>query len=78
MKCLSKENVRRAGWAVGCLAAVLVYIIVITLSWIVACGLIKLITLCFGLNFSWGIATGTWLITSIIWSLFGSDGNAKK
>lgn len=28
------------------------------LSWIVTCGIIKLITMCFGLTFKWSIATG--------------------
>lgn len=28
------------------------------ISWIVTCGIIKLITLCFGLTFKWSIATG--------------------
>ena len=31
-------------------------------SWIVTCGIIKLITMCFGLTFKWSIATGIWLI----------------
>lgn len=31
-------------------------------SWIITCGLIKLITLCLGLTFKWKIATGLWLI----------------
>lgn len=41
------------------------------LSWIVTCGLIKLITLCFGWTFSWGMATGIWLILEIAKSVFG-------
>jgi hypothetical protein len=32
------------------------------IAWLVTCGIIKLITLCFGLSFKWGIATGVWLI----------------
>ena len=78
MKHLKKKTVRQAGWAVGCLAAVLVYILAIALSWAFACVIIKLITLCFGLTFSWGIATGTWLITSIIWNIFRSGSEGKK
>lgn len=35
-------------------------------SWIITCGIIKLITLCFGLPFSWSIATGIWLIICLI------------
>ena len=36
------------------------------LSWIATCGLIKLVTMCFGWTFSWPIATGVWLILVII------------
>ncbi len=36
------------------------------LSWIVVCGIMKLITLCFGLEFSWAISTGIWLILALI------------
>lgn len=32
------------------------------ISWIATCGLIKLITMCFGMKFKWSIATGIWLI----------------
>ena len=39
-------------------------------SWIVACGIIKLITMCFGLTFKWSIATGIWLIICILRSVF--------
>lgn len=49
-------------------------------SWLVTCGLIKLITMCFDLTFSWGIATGIWLITIILKSIFKSNTtvNTKK
>jgi hypothetical protein len=41
-------------------------------SWIVTCGIIKLITLCFGLVFTWKIATGIWLVLLLISSVFKS------
>lgn len=49
----------------------LIYIIVLImimtiLSWISTCGVIKLITMCFGLKFKWSIATGIWLIINIL------------
>lgn len=49
-------------------------------SWLVTCGLIKLITMCFDLTFSWGIATGIWLITIILKSIFKNNTtvNTKK
>lgn len=60
----------------GCILAVLFIIFVYALSWIVTCGLIKLITLCFGWAFSWAIATGIWLVILIIKTIF-YDGSSK-
>lgn len=40
------------------------------MSWIVTCGIIKLITMCFGWTFKWSIATGVWLIICIMRSIF--------
>ena len=57
--------------------AIIVFIIGIILlvlcygiSWIVTCGIIKLITLCFGLTFKWSIATEIWLIICLLRSIF--------
>lgn len=41
-------------------------LIAIILSWSLVVGIIKLITLCFGLSFSLAIATGIWLIVFLI------------
>ena len=57
----------------GGLIAVMVIVVLIAcygLSWIVTCGIIKLITMCFGWTFKWSIATGIWLIISILKSIF--------
>ena len=55
-------------------AAVVVVILILAvwygLSWIVTCGIIKLITMCFGLTFKWSIATGIWLVICILRSIF--------
>ena len=40
------------------------------LSWIITCGIIKLVTMCFGLTFKWSIATGIWLILCLLKSNF--------
>ena len=56
----------------GSLAVLIYFIMLIAafgVSWIATCGLIKLITLCFGWTFSWSIATGIWLIMLVILSL---------
>lgn len=60
----------------GCILAALFIIFVYALSWIVTCGLIKLITLCFGWAFSWAIATGIWLVILILKTIF-YDGSSK-
>lgn len=57
-----------------CGACIAVIILVLAgcygLSWIVTCGIIKLITMCFGLTFKWSIATGIWLIICLLKSIF--------
>ena len=47
------------------------------LSWIVTCGIIKLITLCFGLTFKWSVATGIWLAMILLKSVFKSNTTVK-
>lgn len=57
----------------GYLAALLVALFIIAVlgvSWIVTCGCIKLITLCFGWTFSWGVSTGIWLIMCCLTTIF--------
>lgn len=49
---------------------ILVVIFCYAISWIVTCGLIKLISLCFGFAFSWAIATGIWLVLVLLRSVF--------
>lgn len=47
------------------------------LHWLITCGIIKLITLCFGGIFNWYTATGIWLIVILLksYSLFNSSKN---
>ena len=47
------------------------------ISWIATCGIIKLITMCFGWTFKWNIATGIWLIMCLLSSVFNKKGNSK-
>lgn len=56
----------------GTVAVVVILILAVCygLSWIVTCGIIKLITMCFGLTFKWSIATGIWLVICILRSIF--------
>lgn len=46
------------------------------ISWGICCGLLKLISICFGLNFSIKVATGIWLALAFIKLLRGT--NKKK
>lgn len=48
----------------------LMVIALLGLSWAVTVGLVKLITLCFGLEFSLKIATGIWIVILILRSIF--------
>lgn len=56
----------------GATAVIVITILAVCygLSWIVTCGIIKLITMCFGLTFKWSIATGILLIICILRSVF--------
>lgn len=47
-----------------------ILLVLLVISWLITCGLIKLITLCFGLTFSWAIATGIWLLMALLRSIF--------
>lgn len=54
----------------GALMVILLVTICYAISWLITCGIIKLITICFGLTFSWAIATGIWLILCLLRSIF--------
>lgn len=65
------------GCLLGALFILFVVLIAFGLSWILTCGIIKLITLCFGLTFSWAIATGIWLVLCLIGGVFKITINNK-
>lgn len=54
----------------GCLIALGVFLLVVGLAWLLFCGAYALICFCFGLVFSWPIATGIFIILAIIYLLF--------
>ena len=56
----------------GCILAAIIYLACFGISWVITCGLIWLITLCFNLVFSWATATGIWLVLLILTGLFAS------
>lgn len=55
---------------VGALTVILLLALGYGISWLATCGIIKLITICFGLTFSWNISTGIWLILCLLKSVF--------
>lgn len=54
----------------GYILAILILAVCLGISWILTCGLVYLITLCFGWTFTWPIATGIWLVWLILKSIF--------
>lgn len=64
------SNKKWADLVITCIALIWALSICIFLllggSWIITCGLIKLITLCFGWTFYWGISTGIWIIIFVL------------
>lgn len=48
------------------LALLLTILIFGSISWIITCGIIKAISLCFGFDFTWKLATGIWLLLGLI------------
>lgn len=47
------------------------------LSWAITVGIIKLITMCFGMTFSLLVATGIWLILCLVSAFFKGASNQK-
>lgn len=66
-----KNKIKRGIWIA--IATIALVVVLGSLSWITMCGIIKLITLCFGLPFKWSIATGIWLILVVLCSIFKSN-----
>lgn len=64
------------GRFIALILAIIIVAAVYGLSWLGTCGIIKLITLCFGLQFKWSIATGVWLIICLLQGIFTV--NVKK
>ena len=52
------------------LAVVGLFVALYGISWLITCGVIKLVTWCFGWTFSWKIATGIWLVLCLLESTF--------
>lgn len=60
-------------------AAVIAFVLFLyAISWLATCGIIKLITMCFGWEFKWAIATGVWLVICVLKTIFKSNVTVKK
>lgn len=59
------------------LLTIIVLVVAFGLSWIVTCGVIKLITMCFGWQFKWSIATGIWLVMCLARTVFKNNSSNK-
>ena len=62
----------------GTIAVLFLMAALIAFNWIVICGIVKLITLCFGWTFSWPIATGIWLVMILLRMVFVQSSSSKK
>ena len=65
-----KNKIAIAEGGATILAVIVILAVCYGLSWIVTCGIIKLITMCFGWTFKWSVATGIWLIICLLQSIF--------
>lgn len=50
--------------------ALLAFMAILFISWILTCGVIRLITMCFDMEYSWGVATGVWLALMLVSGFF--------
>lgn len=57
------------------LLTIIFLVVAFGFSWIVTCGVIKLITMCFGWQFKWSIATGIWLVMCLARTVFKNSSN---
>lgn len=69
---MSKRSKLIVSKLAAAIVIILIFVISFGLSWIVTCGVIKLITMCFGLAFKWSIATGIWLILCLLRGSFNA------
>lgn len=60
-----------------CALVCVVVMACMALSWITVVGVIKLITICFALEFSLRTATGIWLLMGLVSMMFGEIARAN-
>ena len=72
---MSKNKKAIATGGSALLLTIIFLIVAFGVSWIVTCGVIKLITMCFGWQFKWSIATGIWLVMCLARTVFKNSSN---
>lgn len=58
---------------IAMMISIVIMVAVFAFDWILYCGVIKLITMCFGWTFKWSVATGIWLVTLLAKHIFRRD-----
>ena len=71
-----KEKVTEGG--IVALVAIVIFLVLGAISWLITCGIFYLITLCFSLEFSWLTATGVWLVLILLKSVFNTANKNKE
>lgn len=71
------KNVISEG-GVGCLVAVILFVLALAVSWAATVGIIYLICLCFHWQFTLLVATGVWLVMCLLSGTFKVVVNNKK
>ena len=71
-----KEKVTEGG--IVALIAIVMFLVLGAISWLITCGIFYLITLCFSLDFSWLTATGVWLVTILLKAIFNTTNKNKE
>lgn len=71
-----KENIAEGG--IVALVAIVIFLVLGAISWLITCGIFYLITLCFSLEFSWLTATGVWLVMVLLKSIFNTTNKNKE
>lgn len=67
---MSKLKDKMSGNILLIIGFIIIIILAYAISWIATCGIIKLITLCFGLTFRWSVSTGIWLALILARTVF--------
>lgn len=60
------------------IAFIIILAVALFITWLPTCGLVKLITLCFAIKFSWKFATGIWLILLLFYIVLSAGNGGKK